>query len=347
MTVGTSDGRPPTRAGLIGCGGISGNHLAGYRLVEDAELVACCDLDRAKAEDFARRADISHVYTDYRELLARGDLEMVDICAIDEVHTEIAVAALQAGKHALIEKPFAMTVAEGEAIIAAARASGCQAMCAQSQRWSPKMRAAKGIIDSGRIGAPVFVRFSQPSSPFWRPEQAEAYRERGADWLLVHNGMHSFDLLSWMLDSLPVRVHARSHPGQDWLPVHEYVTCTLRFESGAIAQTEENRIMQPPGYPFHIEFYVVGTEGTLDLSDRLTYAASLYNADGLNLLGAHTTWTPDQPDQPFACEIREFVAAIREHRPPPIPLEFSQGVLRALLAAAESMRSGEAVAVHG
>jgi len=345
--VTASDDRPPTRVGLIGCGGISGNHLAGYRLVEEAELVACCDIDPARAEDFARRAGITDAYTDYRELLARDDIELVDICTTDEVHAEIAVAALQAGKHALIEKPFATTAAEGQAIIDAANAAGRRAMCAQSMRWAPKMRAAKGLIDGGRIGAPVFVRFCQPSSPFWRPEQTEAYRDRAAEWLLVHNGMHSFDLLAWLLGSLPVRVHARSHPGQDWLPVHEYVSCTIRFASGAIAQAEENRIMQPPDYPFHCELYVVGTEGTLDLSDRLTYAASVYDQAGVNLLGAHTTWTPDQPDQPFACEIREFVQAIRDGRPPPIPLEFSLTVLKAVLAAAESMRTGEAVAIDG
>ncbi len=343
----TPDGRPPTRVGLIGCGGISGNHLAGYRLVAEAELVACCDLDADRAADFARRAGIRDAYTDYRELIARADIEMVDICTNDETHAEIAIAALESGKHALIEKPLAMTAEEGEAVIDAARASGRRAMCAQSQRWSPKMRAVKALLDEGRIGEPVFARFCQPSSPFWRPEQAEAYRDRGADWLLVHNGMHSFDLLAWLLGSLPVRVHARSHPGQDWLPVHEYVSCTIRFESGAIAQTEENRIMQPPGYPFHCELYVVGTEGTLDLSDRLTCSASLYNDGGLNLLGAHTTWTPDRPDQPFAGEIRDFVAAIREDRPPPIPLEFSLTILRAVLAGAQSMATGEAVAISG
>lgn len=343
----STDERPPTRVGLIGCGGIAGSHLAGYRLVDEAELVACCDLNGARAEDFARRAGISDACTDYRELLARDDLEMVDICAIDEVHAEIAVAALHAGKHALIEKPFAVTDAEGRAINEAARASGRHAMCAQSLRWDPKMRAARALIEGGRIGEPVFARFCQPSSPFWRLEHAEAYRDRAADWLLVHNGMHSFDLLAWMLDSLPVRVHARSHPGQDWLPVHEYVSCTIRFESGAIAQAEENRIMQPPGYPFHCELYVVGTEGTLDLSDRLTHAVSIYDASGFNLLGAHTTWTPDQPDQPFAAEIREFVRAIREDRAPPIPLEFSLTILRAVLAAAESMRTTEAVAIDG
>jgi len=339
--------RPPTRVGLIGCGGISGNHLAGYRLVDEAELVACCDLDPVKADDFARRAGISDAYTDYRELLARDDIAMVDICTIDEVHAEIAIAALHAGKHALIEKPFATTAAEGQAIIDAAHASGRHAMCAQSLRWDPKMRPAKGLIDAGRIGEPVLVRFCQPASPFWRPEQAAAYADRAAGWLLVHNGMHSFDLLAWLLDSLPVRVHARSHPGQEWLPVHEYVSCTIRFASGAIAQAEENRIMQPAGYPFHCELYVVGSEGTLDLSDRLTCAASVYDGSGFSLLGAHTTWTPDQPDQPFACEIREFVQAIREDRSPPIPLEFSQTILKAVLAGAESMRTGEAVAIDG
>ncbi len=339
--------RPPTRVGLIGCGGIAGNHLAGYRLVEEAELVACCDIDAAKAEDFARRAGIIDAYSDYRELLAHDDIEMVDICANDEAHAEIAVAALWAGKHALIEKPFATTAAQGRAIIDAAKGAGRLAMCAQSLRWDPKMRAAKGLIDAGRIGEPVFVRFCQPSSPFWCREQARAYRDRAPDWLLVHNGMHSFDLLAWLLGSLPVRVHARSHPGQEWLPVHEYVSCTIRFASGAIAQAEENRIMQPPGYPFHCELYVVGSEGTLDLSDRLTHAASVYNEAGVNLLGAHTTWTPDQPDQPFACEIREFVQAIREDRPPPIPLEFSLTILKAVLAAAESMHTAEAVAIDG
>ncbi len=336
----------PTRVALIGCGGISGNHLAGYRHVPEAELVACCDVLEEKAQEFAGRAGISEVYTDYRDVMVRDDIDMVDICAIDEVHAEIAIAALRSGKHALIEKPFAMTVEEGEAIVQTARETGRRAMCAQSLRWAPKNLALKEALDSGSIGEPVYVRLCMPSSPFWREDQAEAYASRPADWLLVHNGMHSFDLLSWLLDSSPVRVHARSHPGQQWLPVHEYVTCSIRFGNGAIAQTEENRIMQPSGYPFHCEIYVVGTEGTLDLSDRLTHAVSVYNRDGYNLVGAHTTWSPEQPNMPFACEIREFVRAVRTGGDLPVPLEFSLEVLRGLLAAAQSLATGEAVEVR-
>ncbi|MCD6360634.1 MAG: Gfo/Idh/MocA family oxidoreductase [Armatimonadetes bacterium] len=336
----------PIRVAIIGCGGISTNHLAGYGHVPEAEPVACCDVVEERAADFARRAGIADVYTDYRDVMARDDIDMVDICAIDEVHAEIAVAALRAGKHALIEKPLAMTGEEGEAILEASRRSGRLAMCAQSLRWSPKMSALKRAIDEGRIGEPVYARFCQPSSPFWTEDQADDYRERGADWLLVHNGMHSFDLLSWLLGSLPARVFARSHPGQEWLPVHEYVTCTIRFAGGAIAQAEENRIMQPPGYPFHCEIYVVGTEGTIDLSDRLTHSVSLYNRDGYTLPGAHITWSLDDPDMPFACEIREFVRAIRSGGEPPVPLAFSLSVLRAVLAAAESLRTGRAVEVR-
>lgn len=335
----------PTRVALIGCGGISGNHLAGYRHVPEAELVACCDVSAERAEAFARAAGISDVYAVYADVLDRDDIDMVDICAIDEVHAEIAVAALRAGKHALIEKPFAMTVEEGEAVLAASRESGRLAMCAQSLRWDPKMLALKRTLDAGRIGELVYARYCSPASAFWRPEQAEAYAERAADWLLVHNGMHSFDLLSWLFDSSPVRVHARSHPGQEWLPVHEYVTCTVRFASGAMAQSEENRIMQPPGYPFHCELYVVGTEGTIDLSDRLTHSMSLWNSGGFSVPGAHISWSPDDPDMPFACEIREFVNAIRTGGDPPIPLEFSLGVLKGVLAGAQSLRTGQAVEV--
>lgn len=311
----------------------------------DAELVAACDVDGQRLADFAERAGISATHADYRELIARGDIDMVDICTNDESHAEIAIAAAEAGKHVLIEKPFATTEAEGEAVLAAVRSAGVKAMCAQSQRWSPKMLEVKRIIDSGEIGEPIFARLSLPSSPFWREEESQRWQDRPPTWLLVHNGMHSFDLMSWLFDSLPQRVMARSHPGQGWLPVHEYVTCTIRFDSGAIAQTEENRIMQPPGYPFHCELYIVGTRGTLDLSDRLTHSVDLYNESGFSLPGAHVTWRPTDPDQPFAGEIRDFVRAVREDTQPPIPLEFSLTILRAVLAAARSMTTGEAVAM--
>lgn len=339
------DRSAPLRVGLIGCGGISGNHLAGYRLVDDAELVACCDIDPARAEDFAQRAGITDTYTDYEDLLARDDIEMVDICAIDEVHAQIAVAALEGGKHALIEKPFAMSAAEGEAIIAAARESGCKAMCAQSLRWQPKWRAIKGLIDEGRIGEPVYARYSGPSTPFWTPDQIHAYRDRPAEWLLIHNGMHAFDLMTWLLGSVPVRVHARSHPGQEWLPVHEYVTCVTRFESGAIAHTEQNRIMQPPRYRLGNEIYIVGTTGTLDSTDRLTHSGDLFNEDGYGLLAPGSTYSLTDPDMPFACEIRAFARAVIDDTDVPIPLETSLGVLKAVLAGAESMKTGEAVEI--
>jgi len=337
----------PLRVGLIGCGGIAGNHLAGYRLVEEAELVACCDVVEEKAEEFAARAGISDAYTDYERVLARDDVAMVDICAIDEVHAEIAIAALRAGKHALIEKPFATTVAEGEAIIAAARESGCRAMCAQSLRWQPKWRAIKRLIEEGRIGTPVYARYAGPSTPFWTPEQINAYRDRPAEWLLIHNGMHSFDLMTWLLGSLPVRVHARSHPGQEWLPVHEYVSCVTRFESGAIAHTEENRIMQPPRYPLGNEILIVGTSGTIDRTDRLTHSGDLFNEDGYQLLAPGSTYRLTDPDMPFACEIRELARAVLDGTEVPIPLETSLAVLKAVLAGAESMRTGEAVTIDG
>jgi len=336
----------PLRVGMIGCGGITGNHLAGYRLVDEAELVACCDVMRDKAEDFAARAGLTHVYTDYERLLARDDIDMVDICAIDEVHAEIAIAAMQAGKHALIEKPFAMSAEEGEAIIAAARETGRKAMCAQSLRWQPKWRAIKGLIDDGRIGRPVYARYSGPSTPFWTRDQIDAYRDRAPEWLLIHNGMHSFDMMTWLLGSLPVRVHARSHPGQDWLPVHEYVTCVTRFASGAIAHTEENRIMQPPRYPLGNEVYIVGTAGTIDKTDRLTHSGDVFNEDGYNLLAPGSTYQLTDPDMPFACEIREFARAVLDDTDVPIPLETSLGVLKAVLAAAESMTTGEAVQIN-
>jgi predicted dehydrogenase len=123
------------------------------------------------------------------------------------------------------------------------------------------------------------------------------------------------------------------------------VSCVTRFESGAIAHTEENRIMQPPRYPLGNEIYLVGTTGTIDKTDRLTHSGDIFNEDGYHLLAPGSTYKLTDPDMPFACEIREFARAVLDDSEVPIPLETSLGVLKAVLAGAESMRTGEAVQI--
>ena len=108
-----SDHRP-IRIGLIGAGQRGQQHLENYQLVAGAEIVAVADINEALAQSVAARFKIPHVYTDYRDLLQRDDLEAVDICLHNNLHRPVTVAAMEAGKHVYCEKPMAGSYADAK-----------------------------------------------------------------------------------------------------------------------------------------------------------------------------------------------------------------------------------------
>ncbi|HEX2952196.1 MAG TPA: Gfo/Idh/MocA family oxidoreductase [Armatimonadota bacterium] len=329
---------PRLGVGIIGCNGVAWAHAKGHALVDETELKMVYDLDAQRASGMASTYECS-VARSVDELLARQDIQIVDIVTPDETHVEFALQAVAAGKHVLVEKPVALALDDFDQIIHAVESAGVHAMGIQNKRWSPPNRKMVEMVKGGAVGQPVFIRIAEPASPFHTPDQ-KIWQQRDAAWMLVHNGCHQVDLLCWMLEAFPVRVHAVSHPGQDWLPVHEFISLMLTFPGGTVALSEENRIMQPAGYPFHREFYVVGTEGTLDLSDRQHHSTSMFTQDGFTPLG-HEQY-PDEENN-FAGQFREFAQAILEERETPIPLSFTRQVVATVLAGAESMRNGQTV----
>ena len=145
-----------TGFGLIGAGIVGGAwHAHVYHHMPRAELVAICDLNLARAQEVADRYGVKHVTSDYRDLLARQDIAAVSIATPDFAHREIAVAAAQAGKHILVEKPLATTVADAEAILQAVEAAGVKLMVDYHNRANPAFTAARQAVDAGELGAPA------------------------------------------------------------------------------------------------------------------------------------------------------------------------------------------------
>ena len=113
------------RVGIIGCGGIAGAHIGGYKTLTDiAEVVACCDIDGAKAERYANAHGIPAHYVDYKEMFEKENLDAVSVCTWNAAHAPRTIAALNAGKHVLCEKPMAMSVEEALAMQEAAEKNG-------------------------------------------------------------------------------------------------------------------------------------------------------------------------------------------------------------------------------
>ena len=135
-------------AAVVGCRAVAPLHARGFVRADGARLVAVCDRDPEAASTLAGEFGVDAV-TDYEQILRRDDIQIVSLVTPDELHAPMAIAAAQAGKHVLVEKPFAMTLAELDTMVAAAESAGVTMMCAQSLRYRPKLRAIRDAIRTG------------------------------------------------------------------------------------------------------------------------------------------------------------------------------------------------------
>lgn len=140
------------RIGIIGAGLIAGIHMEEYSHMPDVELVAVCDMFEEKAAEAARKYSIPHVYSDYRKLLERDDIDAVDVCLHNALHAPVTVDALRAGKHTYCEKPIADSYKNGLAMVTAAEETGKLLHIQLGHFYRPYARAVKRLIDGGALG---------------------------------------------------------------------------------------------------------------------------------------------------------------------------------------------------
>ncbi|GAA3377741.1 Gfo/Idh/MocA family oxidoreductase [Streptomyces sannanensis] len=252
--------------GMVGYAFMGAAHSQGWRTVGRVfdlpmrpVLAAVCGRDRAAVRAAADKHGWADAETDWRDLVARDDVQVVDICTPGDSHAEIAIAALEAGKHVLCEKPLANSVEEAEAMASAARRAreqGVVAMVGFNYRRTPAMAFARRMVEEGRIGAFRHVRISylqdwlvDPEFPLtWRLE-----REHAGSGALGDLGAHIVDLAQYLSGETLVGVSAiaetfvreRPLPGggsRGTVTVDDAVLFTGRLASGALAFFEATRM---------------------------------------------------------------------------------------------------------
>jgi len=189
------------RVGLIGCGGIgSYRHVPAYEKIEDAELVAVCDIVVSKAQAIADKYGIRHVYENYEDLLNLEGLDAVDICTPNYLHSIIAVKALEKGLHVFCEKPDAINAEEAEKMKAAAEKSGKLLMVMRNNRYLPTSSFAKKYIEEGNLGRIYSAkcgwqrRRGIPGKGGWFTT-----KEQSGGGPLIDLGVHMIDLAMWLM----------------------------------------------------------------------------------------------------------------------------------------------------
>lgn len=264
------------RFGVVGCGAIGPTHLGALRRIAGVEIVAVADVIAERARATAKTFDIPgfHVGADAdRALFARPDIDAVCLCTPSGTHAAGAVAALEAGKHVLVEKPMEVSLEACDRMIAAAAQSGKKLAVVSQHRWDRATRVVKEAIDAGKLGR---ILCANAAVRWWRTQE---YYDSG-DWrgtwamdgggALMNQGIHTVDLLQWLAGgvvSLSAQTRTAAH---ERIEVEDIAAATLVFENGAVGTLLATTAAWP-GFPARIEIY--GTEG-----------AAVIEGDGLQFL---------------------------------------------------------------
>lgn len=274
---------------LVGCGGMMWAHRRGLQLLWDAgyrefKVVACCDIDEGRAKAMAEavaefQKDMPRVYTDFDQMLAvQDDIQGVDLSPIHRDHHTLAVPALQAGKHVIIEKPLAITMRAAKLILDAADAAGTVLAVAENYRRSRYMRAANWAIKQGRVGQLRMLFWIDVSERLWYWAWREHKHQAGGGWPL-DGGVHFADLFRYHVGPVrevsalvrayyPFRHKDRDDPNSELIAVdvEDTILATMSFD-GDVTGTWISTTAAP-GVGFSRRA-IYGSEGCIDLSAGL------------------------------------------------------------------------------
>ncbi len=211
--------RDEVRVGVVGCGRIADLQVLGYLAHPRCRIVAVCDVDGARAAERAKAWGADRVYGDLERLLADRDVDAVDILTPHHLHAEQAIAALEAGKAVSLQKPPTRTLAELDAVIAAAGRTGSSLRVFENFMHYPPHRKARELIDAGAVGTPLSIRLKtaagrpgdgwrvEPSSQAWRMSQAHC----GGGPTTFDHGFHCYQMARHLIPAEVERVHAFIH----------------------------------------------------------------------------------------------------------------------------------------
>lgn len=327
------------KIGVIGCGSIAKNrHLPEYKLNNSAEIIAVCDIVEERAQELAEIYE-AKAYTDFIELLNNPSIDAVSICTPNYLHAPMTIAALEAGKHVLCEKPMATSREEAEKMIAAATKAGKKLMIAHNQRFVDSHQIAKEIIASGEIGKVYSFRsaFGHAGPESWSADGKASWffkKDQAFIGAMGDLGVHKTDLLRYLLDEEFVEVAAFvKSSAKENSDVDDNATFILQTESGIIGTLAASwAYVQEDNSTI-----IYGEKGILRLEDDPEFSLIIQRATGqvenLRLGKIQSNELGGQHDTQV---ISQFIISINEDKEPLINGLEGMKSLNVILGALES-----------
>ena len=294
------------KGALIGCGFFAQNQLHAWRDIEGVEIVALCDRDEERLNASAKAFGIERTYTDTAQMYADGGFDFVDIATTVSSHRPLVEMAAQAGVHIICQKPFAETMDDARAMVAAADAAGKTLMVHENFRWQSAIQAALKVVKSGAIGGPFFCRVSFRSG--YDVFSGQPYLAEGKRFIIEDLGIHILDIARAFVGDV-VQMSATTRRINPAIKGEDVATMLLRHEGGATSVVDCSYATQrrPETFPQSL-LEIDGPKGTVRLDAG--YVLTVQNE-------SETVTDVSPPVLPWAEKpwhnIQESVLAIQQH----------------------------------
>jgi predicted dehydrogenase len=295
--------------GVIGVGAFGEEHVAAYRTLYDVEVVAISDTRESRLQEIASKYGVPNCYSDYKELCARKDIDLVSVVTPEAYHLDPVLAAAREGKHVLLEKPIATSVEDAKQIIEAAANAQVYLMVGHILRFENTYGTVKREIEEGNLGSLVSIHARRN-----RPKKIYETYSRVCPILL--NSIHDIDLCLWYLQDRVKNVRAftrniqgGSNPDLNW--------SFLEFQNGAVACLETHWLIPDrAGIMTNDALQVIGTKGVADIH-FVPSALSLWKEDGCESANVtYDAWFNNRVWGAIKEEVSYFVDCVRKREPP-------------------------------
>ncbi|CAH1220032.1 Gfo/Idh/MocA family oxidoreductase [Paenibacillus sp. JJ-223] len=346
------------KVAVIGAGSISDCHLQAYADNPDVEIYAICDLNEERAREMAKKYGASRVFTDYRDLLAMPEIDSVSICTWNNSHAEISIAALDAGKNVLCEKPLCQTVEEALAVEQAVKRSGKLLQVGFVRRYSDNAQILKQFIEAGELGdiyyakASCLRRLGNPGGWF-------SDRERSGGGPLIDIGVHIIDICWYLMGKPKVksvsanvsnilgnRAHIRNlsfYKAADYDAsknnVEDMANAMIRFENGASLLIDVSFTLHAKSDEMSIKLY--GDKGGAELEPEIMVIGEKFNTI-LNMTPQVDSKSFDFMGS-FRNEINHFIDSTQGRKETLSPVEDGVEIMKILCGIYESARQGREI----
>lgn len=362
----------PLKIGLVGSGSIARLHLPAFQqFPEKVKVTAVCDIREDAARQFAKDTGSHAVYTDLEILLKEADIDAVDICTIHDQHAHQVIAAAEAGKHILLEKPMGVNMPECREMLAATDKAGITFMVAQCLRYLPQSQLVRQMIQEGEFGEIWALRsdnFACMVPP--RSEVPQTASPVSASWYfngkqagggaLISQATHHIDLFRYYIGNVK-RVTATSWTDHPMFinGAEESIAATLEFENGAIAQVLSSWTTRTPWNHCYwvlgelgsiCNRYVPGSTALEQHIGPVDVSLPKYDSDtgrrpfqGATFVPLDTSAMDLPTDQPFVNEILHFADCCLEGKEPISSGKDNLGTMKTVLGIYESAKTGKPV----